>query len=279
VAKITGIQTHPRLRTLHLALWIGFIVCAMGWFISSTRHPLPGCAPRCLEGLFPILAAGTTLAGLARRLPSQNVIAAAALIAVMSGMMETVSAKSGVPFGHVVYSDNIGARIFDWLPWPAPLIWIVVVLNARDVTRRILRPWRKSENYGLWVLGLACVLTVFFELGFEPFAVVVRRYWAWDAIASGPAWYGVPWTNFAGRAAGILLVLVVITPWLINKSPTASPPDNHPLAMWLFLNLFFAAQNAAQRLWLAAGLSLVISILIAIAVFRSQAAGPENFRA
>src|SRR5260370_27325536 len=156
----------------------------------------------------------------------------------MSGMMEMVSAKAGVPFGHVVYGDNIGPKFFGSLPWLVRLIWIVVVLNARGVARRILRPWRKSENYGLWVMGLTCALAAGFDLGFEPFAVVVRRYWAWTAIASEPAWHGVPWTNFPGRAAGTLLVLVVTTPWVINKSPVEQAPDNHPPAMWLFLNLF-----------------------------------------
>lgn len=201
------------------------------------------------------------------------------MVAVISSMMEMISAKAGVPFGHVVYGENIGARIFGLLPWPVPLIWIVAVLNACNVARRILLPWRKLENYGLWVMGLTCALTVGFDLGFEPFAVVVRHYWAWTAVADGPAWYGVPWTNFPGRAAGTLLVLVVTTPWLINKSPMEQAPDNHPLAMWLFLNLFFATQNAAHKLWLATGLSLVISILVTIAVFRDRAAIRQNSRA
>jgi uncharacterized membrane protein len=278
VEKITGTQPHPGLRTLHLALWTGFIFCAAGWFTLLTCHPLPGNGG-WVEGFFLILAAGMTLAGLARRLPAQNVVAAAALIAVMSSMMEMLSAKAGVPFGHMTYSDNIGPKFFGLLPWPIPLIWIVVVLNARDVARRILRPWRKLENYGLWVMGLACALAVGFDLGFEPFAVVVRRYWTWTAVAGGPVWYGVPWTNFLGRAAGTLLVLVVITPWLINKSPVEQAPDDHPLAMWLFLNLFFAAQNAAHQLWLATSPGLMISILLTIAVFRNRAAIRQNSRA
>jgi uncharacterized membrane protein len=128
-------------------------------------------------------------------------------------------------------------------------------------------------------MGLTCALAVGFDLGFEPFAVVVRRYWTWTAVANGPAWYGVPWSNFPGRAAGTLLVLVVTTSWLINKSPVEQAPDDHPLAMWLFLNLFFAAQNAARGFWLASGFGLVISILLTIAEFRNRTVGRENSRA
>jgi uncharacterized membrane protein len=248
VAKINGIQTQPRLRNLHLALRTGFIICAVGWFISLTRHPLPGSASLCWEGFFAVLATATTLAGLARRLPAQNVITAAALVAAMSGILEVTSAKTGIPLGKIVYGDNLGPKIFGLLPWPVPLIWIVVVLNARGTAQRILQPWRQKENYGLWVIGLACALAMGFDLGFEPFAVVIRQYWKWTAGVGGPAWYHVPWVNFLGWAVGYLVILVATTPWLINKTPVATPPDDHPLAMWLFLNIFFAVQDVAHRL-------------------------------
>ena len=260
-------------------MWTGFIICAVGWFVALTWHSLPHGASHWLEGLFPVLAAAATLAGLARRLPTQNVIGAAALVAVMSGILEMISAKSGVLFGRIIYDDNLGPKMFGLLPWWIPLMWIVLVLNARDVARKILRPWRQKENYGLWVIGLACLLAVGFDLGFEPFAMVVRRYWTWAPVGDGSAWYGVPWVNLLGRAVGTLIILVATTPWLINKSPAASPPDNHPLVMWLFLNLFFAAQNAFHQLWLAAGFGLVISILIAISVFQNRTARLQNSRA
>jgi hypothetical protein len=51
-----------------------------------------------------------------------------------------------------------------------PFIWAVAVLNSRGVARLILRPWRKTTKYGLWVIGLACVLTVIFDFNLEPFA-------------------------------------------------------------------------------------------------------------
>jgi len=58
VAKITGTQPHPRLRTLQLASWTGFIVCAAGWFIIVDPQSAPRRRRRWLEGLFLILAAG-----------------------------------------------------------------------------------------------------------------------------------------------------------------------------------------------------------------------------
>src|SRR5689334_19502777 len=51
VEKITGTQPHSGLRTLHLALWSGFIFCAAGWFILLLHHPALESG-RWVEGLF-----------------------------------------------------------------------------------------------------------------------------------------------------------------------------------------------------------------------------------
>jgi len=126
-------------------------------------------------------------------------------------------------------------------------------------------------------MGLTCVLAVGFDLGFEPFAVVVRRYWTWTAVANGPAWYGVPWSNFPGRAAGTLLVLIVTTPWLNQQKPGGTSARRPSAGDVVFLNLFFAAQNAARGFWLASGFGLVISILLTIAEFLESHRWPREF--
>ena len=65
------------------------------------------------------------------------------------------------------------------VPWPLPLLWVVLVINARGVGRLVMRPWRKTNFYGFWVIGLTCLLVLAFDLGLEPFAVEVKGYWLW----------------------------------------------------------------------------------------------------
>ncbi len=254
---------------LHRPVFIVFLIgFAAAVLLTGLRSRVPENW-RWLDGLFVVLAAATTLVSLARRLPVQNVTSVAALIALIAGAVEWLGAVSGVPFGEHTFTDNLGARIGDTLPWPIPLAWVVVVLTCRDVARLILRPWRQTARYGLWVVGLASALVVLLDLGIEPFATVVKHYWLWTPTASALNWHGAPWVNFLGAFVTTGFILVISTPWLINKRPVSQPPDYHPLVIWLLLNVLLIIGNAAHHLWLAAGVSLAVSTVVMIVARRA----------
>lgn len=210
-------------------------------------------------GLFILLAAAATLLNLTRALPAQNIIAAAVLIAFMSGIAEAINARLHIPFGARTFSESLDPRLLG-VAWPVPFIWIAAILNSRGVARLILRPWRKTSKYGLWVIGLACALTVVFDFNLEPFAAA-NSWWIWQMPKSVPAWQTAPWINFPAWAVVALLILAFTTPWLINKQqrPRSAPPDFHPLTLWLLLNLLPAAGDAAHRLWLPAALAFLLT--------------------
>jgi len=253
---------------LHLFLFFCFLIGFAAWLGVLLHFPILGSA-HWAEDLFPILALATTLTALARSLPVQNILLAATLIAVISGIVETIGAKTGIPFGPFVYTDDLGPQLFGILPWPIPLIWVVMILNSRGVARLIMRPWRKIGKYGFWVLGLTCSLSVILDIGLEPFATQVNRYWIWHAPTTVPAWYTAPWINFVSWATTTLLILAFTTPWLINKRHIKhAPPDYHPLIVWLLLNLLLAASNSAHHLWWAASFSLVTSTVVVIFAWR-----------
>jgi len=222
---------------------------------------------RWLEGLFWFLAAATSLFGLARRLPGQNLIMATTLITAISSTIIVVAEKTRIPFGPRVYTDALGGRIFG-VPWPMPLLWLVVVVNSRGVARLILRPWRKTTYYGFWVIGLASLLAVLFDAGLEPFATRSRHYWFWETQVHVPGWYSAPWVNSIGWFVTALGILAFTTPWLINKQPVKQPTDYHPLVIWLLLNLYFATGNALQHLWFAVLFALVANVIATIYAVR-----------
>jgi uncharacterized membrane protein len=246
----------------HLPVTIALFVCAVLWSASLLRPSLlPGAA--WAEALFPVLALAATLLALARTLPAQNVFAATAVIVLIASIAEIISAKTGVPFGARTYTDDFGPRIFELLPWPMPFIWAVAVLNSRGVARLILRPWRKTTKYGLWVIGLTCVLTVVFDFNLEPFAGAGNSWWIWRMPKSVPAWHNAPWIVFPAWAVTTLLILAFATPWLINKQRTrSSPPEYHPLAVWLLINLLPAVGDASHQLWLPAAIAAVLAMVV-----------------
>lgn len=223
---------------------------------------------RWAEGLFLALATATTLAAMARELPVQNIVTAAFLIGFIASVVQAVGATTGIPFGSFVYADKFGPRLFTTLPLTTPFLWIVAIINSRGVAQLMLRPRRNTKSYGFRVIGLTCLLTVLLDFGLEPFAAKAHRFWIWQSPKTMLSWYTAPWINFIGWAITNLLILVVTTPWFINKKSVGQPPDYHPLIVWLSLVLLFATGSAGHQLWLAAGVSVAIGVLVTIFALR-----------
>src|SRR5438477_10974903 len=109
----------PWAPAMHKPVFIAFLVC----FAVVSTSLLLGVSwseeSRWVTGLFWLLAAATSLTGLALRLPEQNVFMAAMLIVAISFAIAGVAEKTCVPFGPRTYTDVPGGRIIV-VPWPMP---------------------------------------------------------------------------------------------------------------------------------------------------------------
>jgi len=250
-------------HALHKPVFIAFLVS----FLAAWIALLLGIRFGPLEILLWFMAATTSVVGLARRLPEQNIAVSAALIGAISLGISVVGEKTGVPFGRRTYTPTLGAKILA-VPWSLPLLWLVVVVNARGVARLILRPWRKTNYYGFRVIGLSGLLAVLLDAGLEPFAARVLHYWFWNTHANVLNWYSAPWANFLGWYVTVLAILGFSTPWLINKQPLKQPTDYHPLVVWLMLNFHFATGDALEHSWAAVALSLLANAVMTVYAVR-----------
>lgn len=256
-------------RTAAVFNWL--LSCALsvafGLELFSFFQPVKFAA--LLDALFIALAAAATLAALWRRLPLQNVLLAAAVIALVGGAFSALGAKTDLPFGPFVYAAASGLLIFKTLPWAMLLIWIVVVLNSRGVARLILRPWRKNKTYGFRVIGLTAVLVLLLDLAIEPFAFRVKHLWLWLPTTLPITWQGAPVINFVAWGFIAALILLFVTPALIIKKPRSkSGPEMHALCLWLGGIGLCATGCAAQGMWPAVILDIVIAIGAAIFAIR-----------
>ena len=156
---------------------------------------VPG-KPGWADAVLLVVAVVGTIASLSRHLPFQNILLAVCFIALIGGATDWLAWKTGIPFGGFKPGKDSGPILFNALPWAMPVIWVLAILNSRGVARLILRPWRKLRAYGFWMIGVTTVLTVLFELAFEPFASKVNHYWYWEPTTSALSWHGTPLMNF-----------------------------------------------------------------------------------
>jgi uncharacterized membrane protein len=255
-------------KQLHGFFFALFLISfVLVWLESWLPLSIPG-KPGWQEALLLLAAAATTLFALSRQLPAQNVFLAAGIIAAIAGTVQAIGALSGVPFGPYVYTEAAGQRIFNVLPWSIPVVWIIVIFNARGVARLILRPWRKDRLYGFRLIGVTVALAVAFDFGLEPFATQVKDYWLWQPTKLGLLWQGTPPSNFLGWLVASLLILAIVTPTLLNKSHRKFPPDYHPLMVWILLSLLFVTGELKHHLWVAATFLIVTSAVAASMAIR-----------
>jgi uncharacterized membrane protein len=241
-------------RKVHVVLAGLLVAAAIAAYAQLwLPYPLLGHESRP-EALLLFLSVVTTLTSLWRQLPGQNMALAGCVIALIGGAVHLLCALVGIPFGPIVFDqEHLGRTVFHLLPWSMPLIWVVIVLNSRGVARLILRRCRHKPYYGFWVIGLATMLVVIFTLSFEPFATHVKQYWSWKATKIPFSWYDAPLVNFLGWAVTTLVMLLWVTPALINKSPRPpAPPSFFPLLVWELLNGLFLAGSIARDLRAAA---------------------------
>ena len=261
------ILLSPTAGVLHKPCFILFLL-AWAAYLALLLLRVDARASSWMEAACLFLVVVTSLTGLARRLPLQSVLMAGMLTACIAGGVLAIGITTGVPFGPVFYSHRFGDKIFDTVPWPLPLLWVMLIVNGRGVARLVMRPWRKTNYYGFWVLGLTSTLVVVFDLSFEPFGTYVREWWTWRTSGRILSWYRAPWINFLGWFMTALAILIFTLPWLISKRPIKQPMDYHPLMVWLLLNLGLVAVNAANGLLTAALVGLIGNTMAAVYAVR-----------
>jgi len=119
------------------ALALASFALVLATLLTSIRLPGKTGWP---EAVLVLTATLATLLSLARQLPGQNVLLAAAIIGGIGGILHGVGAATAIPFGPFTCTESAGPRIFGVLAWPLPALWIIALLNSRGVARLILRP-------------------------------------------------------------------------------------------------------------------------------------------
>ena len=212
------------------------------------------------ETLLVILAALAVVGMLSRELPFQNVVAAFCFALLAAAGLVWSGAQMGEVFGQNA-SEVHSVNRFSWV---VPMGWVSILLICRGVARLALQRLRSAANYGYYVLGLTVLLSSLLALNLSSL-LRLPGYASGQSVPAGLSWFhnplinGVAWAIFSG------VVLVLITPWLINKSPASQRLIFTPFWMWLALQVLLLVAALQHQLW-AAALTSALQILVVSSV-------------
>lgn len=210
-----------------------------------------------LNGGVWLLAALSLAVALARRLAWQNVGFALVTLVAGASAVELLNAHTGLPLGArdptLISQPSLAGVV-----WFTPCVWLALILGGRGLARLALKPYRKLNYYGFWVMGAATAFVLATTLTIAP--VAASRQW-WLSVSSKGmwTWYQFPWLTLPAWGATALLLLAFVTPWLLNKQPVKQPTDWHPLAVWLALFAWLAGHQAIAQQWPALALTLTLA--------------------
>jgi hypothetical protein len=233
-------------RALFGLFLVQFFVVWAGCF-SQYHSRRPQLWP---EALLVLLAAANTLATTSRELPWQNVLAASGLITVISSASERLAGLIGAPLSPLVTSVS----------WAGPFVGLVAILTARGIARLAVFRWAKTSFYGLWLIGLAALLVVLFDIGLHSFCAA--------RLTLPPA--PLSWLQLLYWWVTAALALIAATPWLIDKRPVESVPARQPMISWFLLSFLFASTTALAGSWLMTAIIVIANGLILVLAFSGR---------
>lgn len=108
--------------------------------------------------------------------------------------METLSVKTGFPFGHYHYTDKLGPLFLGLVPYLIPLTWFMMAYPSYVMAIHII-PSNWSENTRILTMSaLGGIILTSWDLVMDPM-MVHGQHWIWE---NGGRYFGIPIQNFFG---------------------------------------------------------------------------------
>jgi len=224
-------------------------------------------ATHILLGAATILAAGVVALGW-RKTAIFFVVSAG-----LSLSSELIGTGTGWPFGNYAYTDFLGTKVLDYVPYTIPLSWFYMGL-ASYLLGSVMAARLHVRRPTLWSIALGVWFLTVWDLVLDPAMAhdsLRVRFWVWDE--SGP-YFGMPVKNFIGWSiTGLLFMAVSRALWRSDPDPR-SLSMRVPLAVYA-VNLAFAiVLSAGVGLWMPICLSAILGLLPAAIAVRDRPREP-----
>lgn len=114
----------------------------------------------------------------------------------VGGVAELVGTTSGIPFGVYSYTDWLGPKLLDHVPYLIPPSWYAVSLVSHDLASRLTtRRWER--------IGATAVFMLLWDVSLDPAMNDAFPFWNYPG---GGFYYGMPASNWAGWIAVTVII-------------------------------------------------------------------------
>jgi len=214
----------------------------------------------------------------------RGILAFTAICLSVGAVSESISLRTGFPFGHYYFTGLMGPKVFD-LPILLVLAYLGIGYCAWILSVLILgaqsKPLRGAKL--LAVPLLASFIMTAWDLSMDPIWATLDRGWIWR---DGGSYFGVPLSNFLGWYFTAFLFYQAFALYC-RANPIANPPSS--LTYWRAPILCYAicslgnllifkpglfppaATDPSGRLWITSNI-LRASALISLLVMTPMAA-------
>jgi carotene biosynthesis associated membrane protein len=197
---------------------------------------------------------------------------------VLSLASELIGTGTGWPFGNYAYTDFLGYKVLDHVPYTIPLSWFYMGF-ASYLLGSVLADRLVSQRHTLWSLMLGTWFLTVWDLVLDPAMAhesLRVQFWVWDE--TGP-YFGMPVKNFIGwSVTGLLFMAISRILWREDVKPQAVPML-FPLAVYTANVVFAMVLSAGVDLWMPILLAAVLGLIPAIVVaHRSLEVVPQHPR-
>ncbi|MBA2754618.1 MAG: carotenoid biosynthesis protein [Chloroflexia bacterium] len=176
---------------------------------------------------------------------------------------ELVGTGTGWPFGNYEYTDFLGYKVLDRVPFTIPLSWfymgLACYLAGVSLARLIGRRWRVGTT--ALSIGLGVWFLVVWDMVLDPAMAhedLMVQFWTWSE--TGP-YFGMPAQNYVGWAAtGLIYMVLSRAVWRRDPDPTAYPAS-FPALVYVANIVFASALSFSVGLWQPVVIAVMLALL------------------
>ncbi len=230
-----------------------------------------GGATHMILGAIAVFAMGVLVLGL-RRTTLFFVLAY-----LISASSELVGTSTGWPFGNYSYTDYLGYRLVDHVPFTIPLSWFYMGMTSYFLARLIV--WmighRLSSNAReVTTILIGGYLVVVWDLVLDPAMAhdtLVVRFWEWHVEG---AYFGMPVQNYVGWLfTAVLFMGLGRLSWNGGIVPSRIPVML-PVILYGSNIIFASALSLSVGLWVPIVLCVALILLPAAIAWSIRRAHP-----